>query len=209
MASLVLLGDSIFDNGAYVGAGGAVIDELRRAQWVEEATLLARDGAVISGVLSQLPHVPATASHLFISAGGNDALRDAGVLTQPVTSVAEALAQIEVVRDRFAAAYSQMLDAVAELKLQTAVCTIYDVQFPDPFQRRISNLALGFLNDIITRQAVKRRLPVLDLRVLFDDPADYANAIEPSAQGSRKMAAAIAGITLGHDFSGPSSSYAF
>src|SRR3954468_2790312 len=72
---VVLLGDSIFDNKSYVGAGPAVIDQLRRelpSGW--QATLLAVDGRTASEVAHQLRGLPRDASHLVVSAGGNDAL---------------------------------------------------------------------------------------------------------------------------------------
>jgi GDSL-like Lipase/Acylhydrolase family len=208
MTHLILLGDSIFDNGVYVGHGQAVIDQLQAAVPDGNATLLAQDGAVISEVLTQLSKVPSSASHLFISVGGNDALRSAWVLDRPASSVADALAQVEGVRDSFAASYRAMLAAAAELGLPTTVCTIYDSQLPDPMQRRISNLALGVLNDVITRQAVSRRLAVIDLRVMFDDTADYANAIEPSDQGGRKIASSMVRIVAEHDFKKEAAIYA-
>src|SRR5688500_14337329 len=52
---VVLLGDSIFDNGAYVSGGPDVVAHLRAMLprgW--EATLLAVDGAVIDDVFRQL-----------------------------------------------------------------------------------------------------------------------------------------------------------
>jgi len=208
MRNAVLLGDSIFDNASYARAGEAVIDELGRGLSSGEATLLAQDGAVIAGVSSQLQRMPNTATHLFISAGGNDALRASGVLTERASTVADALAKIEAVRDAFARSYGTMLDAAAQRGLPTTVCTIYDSQLPEPTHRRLSNLALGVLNDAITRHAVSRRLPVIDLRVLFSEPADYANAVEPSGQGSRKIARMISEVLERHDFTGPTVVYA-
>ena len=72
---LVLLGDSIFDNAIYVPDGPSVIDHLRTilpAEW--RATLLANDGDVTADVEGQLLKLPADATHLIISVGGNDAL---------------------------------------------------------------------------------------------------------------------------------------
>ena len=54
MAHLCLLGDSIFDNAAYVGGGPDVVTQLRAALptgW--KATLLAVDGAVIVHLVGQ------------------------------------------------------------------------------------------------------------------------------------------------------------
>jgi hypothetical protein len=73
---VVLLGDSVFDNAAYVAGGPDVVAQLRQSLptgW--QATLSAVDGAVATDVRGQLAQMPASATHLVISAGGNDALR--------------------------------------------------------------------------------------------------------------------------------------
>lgn len=75
MSHLFLLGDSIFDNGSYPGGIPDVITHVRqylRAGW--KATLLAADGATSRGIDAQLVRLPAGASHLVMSAGGNDAI---------------------------------------------------------------------------------------------------------------------------------------
>jgi hypothetical protein len=87
-----------------------------------------------------------------------------------------------------------------------AICTIYDVKLPDLYQRGIANLALGVLNDVITRQAASRRLPLIDLRVMLTGDEHFANAIEPSETGSILIAAAIA-EAMQHDHRGPSVVY--
>lgn len=76
MKHIVLLGDSIFDNAVYVLGKPPVIEQLRSvlpANW--KATLLAVDGSVTREVHNQLTELPADASHLVASSGGNDALR--------------------------------------------------------------------------------------------------------------------------------------
>jgi len=201
MGHVVLLGDSVFDNGAYVPHGREVVISLRPklpAGWT--ATLAAVDGAVIRDVHRQLAAVPAGATHLLISAGGNDALREAGVMTESARSVAEALQRLAAARDRFEQDYRAMLDSAEETRLPVAICTIYEANFPDPMQRRIAATALTVLNDVITREAARRGLPLIDLRVLFSEDADYANAIEPSGRGGAKLAGAIAALVATHDF---------
>jgi hypothetical protein len=82
MKHVVLLGDSIFDNAAYVRGGPSVIEQLRKKlpdQWA--ATLSAVDGSVLENVHGQLKRLPTDASHLVVSAGGNDALLHADMLT--------------------------------------------------------------------------------------------------------------------------------
>src|SRR5471030_2816784 len=92
MGHVVLLGDSIFDNARYVPGRSPVIEQVRRslpAGW--QATLLAVDGHIAGDVQEQMTRMPVDASHLFISAGGNDALGASPVLNEAACSVGEAL----------------------------------------------------------------------------------------------------------------------
>jgi hypothetical protein len=198
---IVLLGDSTFDNAAYVAPGEAVIDHLRRRLPAGvRATLAAIDGSVTSDVEPQLASIPADATHLVLSVGGNDALLAAGVLDAPAISVAEALLKLADIRDGFARNYATMLDRVLDRRRPTAIATIYEARFPDLQARRIAATALPVLNDVIAREAARRGLPLLDLRTMFDSEADYANAIEPSSAGGAKIAAAIRRLVDEHDF---------
>ena len=45
-------------------------------------------------------------------------------------------------------------------------------------------------NDVILRVAFDNQFTVIDLRSVCDDPTDYANPIEPSGTGGRKIAMA-------------------
>jgi hypothetical protein len=198
MTHLVLLGDSVFDNAPYVAQGQEVIEQLRRrlpSDW--QATLLARDGAVLAGVREQAERVPGDSTHLFVSAGGNDALGWTGIFGETVANVAQALVRLGDIRGEFRERYRTMLDRVLRLGRPTAICTIYDVRYPDPAYREIAVVALTVLNDIISREAARRGLPLLDLRVLLDEEADFANPIEPSAQGGAKLARAVLAVVEG------------
>ena len=57
---------------------------------------------------------------------------------------------------------------------------------------------LTLFNDVITREAFARRLPLVDLRLICNEPDDYANPIEPSAKGGAKIAAVIAQVVAGN-----------
>lgn len=191
---VVLLGDSIFDNKVYVEGGPDVVHQLRGElppTW--QATLLAIDGDVISGVLRQLRSLPRDATHLVISVGGNDALGFAYLLQSPASSVAEVLRWFGDAQDRFAADYGAMAEAVAATGLPAAVCTIYDTPASGP-DYRIIRTAASFFNDCITRAAFARGLSLIDLRLICNEDGDYANPIEPSVQGGAKIARAIAAV---------------
>jgi hypothetical protein len=50
---------------------------------------------------------------------------------------------------------------------------------------------------------------VLDLRLIFTEPEDYANPIEPSVKGGANLADAICRLVLEHGFSTPYSTVWF
>ena len=115
MPHVVLLGDSIFDNASYVRGGPDVVTHLRQVLpdgW--EATLRAVDGAVIDGVHAQLRRIPDTATHLVLSAGGNDALGHAELLDRPARSSGEVLGWFADAVAAFEARYTRLLDAISE-----------------------------------------------------------------------------------------------
>lgn len=204
MTHIVLLGDSVFDNAPYVAPGEEVVAALRRripSGWT--ATILARDGAVLAGLAEQVGLVPVEATHLVLSAGGNDGLGWSGLLGEEAKSMADALSRLAGIRSEFQRRYRAMLDRVLALSRPTAVCTIYDPRFPDQSFREVAVAALTLLNDVITREAARNGLPVLDLRILFDDEADFANPIEPSGRGSEKLAGAIPDLLEEQAFAQP------
>lgn len=192
---VVLLGDSIFDNAAYTRGGPDVAaqlrDELPRG-W--HATLAAVDGDVTAGVERQLRGVPDDASFLVVSTGGNDALGHVDILGRGARSVAEVLTLLADMADGFERDYGRMLALLRERGVPAAVCTVYYPRFPDPTEQRLASTALGIYNDVILRAAFAAGLPVIDLRLVCDEDADYANPIEPSSHGGAKIAATIAAL---------------
>jgi hypothetical protein len=198
MPHLVLLGDSIFDNAAYTDGAPDVVTQLRGLLpegW--RATLAAVDGAQAADVAAQVAGVDATATHLVLSVGGNDALMASGLLDEPVYSSADALRLIAATVREFELRYRDAVAACLARRLPLAVCTIYHGNFPDPDFRERAVVALTALNDAIVRTACAHGLDVIDLRAICDLPQDYANPIEPSSIGGAKIARAIARVATG------------
>lgn len=195
---VVLLGDSIFDNASYVPGGPSVLEHLRHflpASW--QATLLAIDGAVVSSVYSQLERLPADATHLVLSIGGNNALWTAGnLLPLQAGSVRDALLHVAEVRDEFAAEYRALISELRKRPLPLAVCTIYDAI---PGLGDVERTGLCVFNDIITRTAFAAGAALIDLRHTCREASDYASIspIEPSAAGGGKIARAIVSAVVG------------
>ena len=202
MNHLVLLGDSIFDNAADVEGAPAVIDQVRNHlpdNW--QATLLAVDGNVSGNVKTQLKRLPADVTHLALSVGGNDALGVSSRFYAPAAvTMMQALGMLSRLQLQFQLNYERAVDHAASMGLPLLVCTIYD-QVPDlPAELRS---ALSLFNDVIVRVAVRRGLPVLDLRAICTEASDYAaiSPIEPSSSGGDKVAMRLVQAVLSHDYS--------
>lgn len=189
---LVLLGDSIFDNGVYVKPGEAdVTKHLERKLDPSEWTLDMRavDGAVTDSVKGQLWSKPVSEPCMFVlSVGGNDAL---GHLDQiPLLD----LYDFHRIREGFRDRYTKVLDLILAHGQPLVVCTIYNPKFPEENVQIVAEAGLSFFNDAITEEALRRSLPIIDLRDVCSEPKAFANPIEPSKYGGDL----ITDVIIGH-----------
>ena len=219
MKHIILAGDSVFDNRTYVEVGEPdVRDQLANLlDDGDKATLIAVDGDINNNVSKQLDNIPNDATHLFISIGGNDALMHIDSFTDSVNTIGEALDSFNEMVQEFEKEYIKMLTNTIKYGLKTTLCTIYNPYFDHENMDRISYMfppninfkelqrrsttALPLFNNIIFQEAFNFGLPLMDLRLIFNDMADYSNPIEPSVVGGMKMAKIIKDISYNHDFS--------
>ncbi|MGH6931328.1 MAG: SGNH/GDSL hydrolase family protein [Dongiaceae bacterium] len=194
---IILLGDSIFDNAAYLLEGQRDVaaqlrDRAAKKDWRVE--LRAIDGSKAGDVAVQVSRRPIdTGDVLVVSAGGNDALGHIAVLNDPSQlSAAEFLKMVHDIREAFRVEYRAMLDLLASLGRSLIVCTIYNPRFPDAEVQVAAEAGLSVFNDVIAEEALRRGLPVIDLRQVCNEDAHFANEIEPSELGGARIAEAIA-----------------
>jgi hypothetical protein len=195
--SVVLLGDSIFDNQVYVEPGGQCVADHLRARlgtgWGVD--LRAVDGAVVTDVRSQLyGHPLPENAHLVLSAGGNDALGHIDLLEGEAASrpFVQVLREVYSIRQSFRTAYDKLLELVTGFGRPVTVCTVYNPAYDDPEAQRLAETALAFFNDVIMEEAHRRDLSVIDLRRVCAERACFANPIEPGDLGGQRIAEAIA-----------------
>jgi hypothetical protein len=190
---IVLLGDSVFDNAVYVPQGHSVEQELSsRLDDGGTVTLLAQDGAVIRDVYGQLEKVPAQATALVLSVGGNDAVGHWSVLDQPAGQVRDGLERMGAVVRQFAQAYERLLDAALAVGRPLTVCTIYEGDFTETGEQAAVNGAVSMFDGAMYRAARFRGIDVIELRDICTDRSHFTQLIEPSAAGSRAIAEGIA-----------------
>ena len=195
---IVLLGDSVFDNQAYVAPGASVIAAIEArlpAGW--SAVLLAQDGSAIDEVTRQAMQLPAGASHLVIGTGMSDVLSDVGMLAECAATVADALWKVSQVGERFERRYQRMLRSVRTRRLPVAVCTMGNGNFGGSQLQAVTTTALAIFNDAIIRSAWSAHAPIIDVRAACDEPEDYANETVPSARGSDKIAEIVVNAVAG------------
>lgn len=191
---IVLLGDSILDNGAYTRGEPDVVTHLRSLLPPGWRATLCADGATAGRLEAQLACVPPDATHLVVSIGGNDALHSSDLLSRRVTTAAQALTTFAERVDAFERSYRRALEDVVALGRRVCLCTVYNGAL-DPDSAVPARMGLTLFNDVILRAAAALALEVLELRQVCTEPADYANPIEPSGAGGLKIARGIARMT--------------
>jgi hypothetical protein len=112
------------------------------------------------------------------------------LLATPVPSTAAALSLFDQRVSRFEGEYRVAIGQVLKLRKQLTICTIYNGNL-EPTQARLARMALMMFNDTILRVAFEHAADVIDLRLVCSEAADYANPIEPSGRGGRKIARSI------------------
>jgi hypothetical protein len=216
MPRLLLIGDSVIDNAAYVRPGEPdVAAQVQGAlpDWIVE--LRAVDGSITEEVLQHQTAGLNRRDLVVVSSGGNDALahvdligagagtgRFGGLSTlwqalqSPQDLATGFLGHLHGIQSGFRGTYGALLDRVVGDGRTVLCLTIYNPAFVahgmSIDQQRAAEVGLSLYNDVIQREALRRGCGVLEMRTLFDDDADFANPIEPSAIGGAKIAAAVA-----------------
>lgn len=156
------------------------------------ATLLAVSGSRLEDVPRQLARLPGDATHLIVSAGGNDLLDLGRRLRGGSGNLIARFGQAAGLLKEFTGRYGEMCRTVAKRGLPGALCTIYEPPVGDPVLQQLGSAALNMVNAAIRSEAHVCGLEVTDLRAICREPADFFDPIHPSAHGADKIAAVLA-----------------
>lgn len=170
-----LVGDSIFDNEAYVEGGRSVVEHLQDLLRDEiDVTLLAIDGSFANEVPQQLER----------QRGPNVAR-----IIKQLGGAKHLLNLLAALQGKFRLNYREALGALEKSSLPVAAPAVYD-SIPNLCTRYLT--AVSLFNDVIIQDAAKRGLLVIDLRAISPEASEYSpvSPIEPSDSGGRKVAAA-------------------
>jgi hypothetical protein len=193
MPHIVLLGDSIFDNYRYVHPEPDVLAQLQHLLpegWTASSRAL--DGSTTTHMTQQMLGIPEGATHLVLSVAGNDLLGWSNeLINTPVNVSSEVLLMLAQKMDRFEVTYRWTVEYCLGCGLPPVLCTIYNGNSSSSSSQNAARVAVALFNDVILRLAREKNLKTIDLRQVCVSPEDYANPIEPSAIGGKKIAQAI------------------
>jgi hypothetical protein len=179
----VLLGDALQNIDLGLGDAERALVPQPRNPW--KLTVLRAEDVL------QKRHVrafPEDATHIAISIAGGWAIESSGLLRGQAQSIHEALDTLAAAADEFDGAFAGLVAAALETGLPTVVCTLVPSRFSEPSQQRVAGTALAIFNDRVVRRAFGARLPIVDLRMVCDEEADYASESLLSHTGVRKVA---------------------
>eukprot|EP00927_Polykrikos_kofoidii_P036344 TRINITY_DN30675_c0_g1_i1.p1 TRINITY_DN30675_c0_g1~~TRINITY_DN30675_c0_g1_i1.p1 ORF type:complete len:350 (+),score=55.11 TRINITY_DN30675_c0_g1_i1:58-1050(+) len=201
---VVLLGDSTLDNGRYLNIEFGELSVERQLSrrcadkgW--DCTVLAQDGSMIDDVYQrQVPSIPSKATHLVLSASGNDLL---ALLNQMVnanfsassmySAIVKGLAEVS---DR----YRRLMKALQATGCHVACCTVYQPHFSHIFFKSLASFSLGLHNNRLKQISVDVGASVIDLANMFDSKKDFANPLELSTLGGAKVIETVTDFVTEH-----------
>mmetsp|Transcript_11596 Transcript_11596/g.22026 ORF Transcript_11596/g.22026 Transcript_11596/m.22026 type:complete len:357 (-) Transcript_11596:48-1118(-) len=203
-AHIVVLGDSTMDNYRYLDldAGEQTVEMLlakRCKQMSWQFTSLAMDGATLDDVaVRQVPVVPDAATHLVLSASGNDLLRLLNEMSSSEFSVRSMYAAVTVGLKEVSQKYRRILESLRSTGCHIACCTVYRPNFQHLFLKALAATSLGVHNGRIQEIAEDLDLSVVDLAGFCVEPEDFANPLELSTRGGCKVVENITQFVRDH-----------
>jgi len=183
---LVLLGDALQNIDLGTGEIESALVPRPRNPW--KLTVLKTPQALSRGHVREIPE---DATHIVISVEGAWAIETSGLLQRSARTVSEALGTLSAAADEFETVLASMIAAARETGLPTVVCTMVPDHFVEPVQHRVFSTALAIFNDRVMRSAVAAGLPIVELRLVCNENADFANETLLSRAGVRKAANVI------------------
>lgn len=201
---IVLLGDSTLDNGRYlnVAFGELSVEKQLAKKCAEkdwELTVLAQDGSLLEDVIArQIPQIPASATHLVLSASGNNLLSLLNQMVRARFSLSSMYGSIWEGMKRVADLYRELIAALCGLGCHVAVCTVYRPNFNHMFFKSLATFSLGMHNTRLSAISEEFDCSVIDLANLLEGQEDFANPLELNTRGGAKVVQNVSCFVVDH-----------
>lgn len=199
---IVLLGDSTLDNGRYLNlaAGELSVEKQLTKRCLDrgwDMTVLAQDGSLLDDVRQrQLPLIPEAATHIILSASGNDLLSLLNQMVVANFTLSSMYATIGADLAKVSEKYRDILQELKGLGCHLACCTLYRPNFNHLFFKSLATFSLGIHNNRIKQITVDLDCSVIDFANIFDQSEDFANPLELSTVGGSKLVENVASFVV-------------
>ena len=173
--TIILLGDSVFNNNSYVEKGKAV-NEILNKKADENTTIisLARNDSTINNIYQQLENVNMNFNNklttVFLSVGGND------IINLQQKNLHDIIQQ-----------YNNLIDAITT-KLPNVKLVLLNVYYPPNESKYDSLIDKWNTNLELEYKYNNKNIYILNLANLLKEPSDFVFDIEPSIIGGEKIA---------------------
>jgi lysophospholipase L1-like esterase len=173
--TIILLGDSVFNNNSYVEKGKAVNEILQKnADKNTSIICLAINNSTINNVYQQLENVNIDLNDklttVFLSVGGNDIMK----------------LQQQNLYDTFEK-YKTLIGAITT-KLPNVKLVLLNIYYPANTSKYDSLIDKWNTNIDLEYESNNKNIYILDLASLLKEPSDFVFDIEPSITGGEKIA---------------------
>lgn len=182
--SIVLLGDSILKNNAYVN-GNNNIETILREKTKGRSHCYAMDNAKISDIYQQLERIPVELdspnNSIFLSAGGNDILSFYVDRQQDPTN-------LQFLEDTFDN-YKNLVKSI-RARMPNSKLFLLDIYYPyDKAFHKYRQILADWNSKVYSLSG--NNIGILRISDLLTEPTDFKMGIEPSQQGGTKIVDAI------------------
>lgn len=184
--TIILLGDSIFKNNAYVPYGYSIEMQVKNKVKGQEVLCLAQDNSSITDVYNQVEQIPEEynnrRTHIFLCVGGND------ILDNYVYEYNN-LDNMENLNNCFTE-YKNLIKTI-QRKMPDAKLAILDIYYPDKSRFKSFYPVLSEWNKRIYKYAKNQNIRVIKISNILTNADDFSFSIEPSAAGGNKIVNAL------------------
>jgi hypothetical protein len=183
---IILLGDSILQNNAYVSNGKSIESILKEKGKTSNIVCLAKDQSKIVDVYNQIDNIPMKLNNsnniIFLSAGGNDILSHYVDQNQDITNTSS-------LKPMFSA-YINIVKTI-HARLPATKIVLLDVYYPDNLKYKQFHSIIQKWNTFIYEFADNRNNKihkVIKISSSLTKGDDFAFDVEPSLIGGQKIA---------------------
>ena len=187
--SIILMGDSILKNNAYVNDGNSIENLITERN--NQSLCIAEDHATIADIFSQVNKLPielnTSNTFIFLSAGGNNILSHYVDQNQDITDTS-------ILNPMFGA-YKNLIKTI-QSRLPRAKIILLDIYYPDNLRYKQFHSIIKEWNSMIYDFAENPKNNIYGVMTIsshLTQNEDFSFGIEPSSSGGKKIADLILG----------------